>query len=473
MDDDTPTLDAAAGLASLASAVSRDWRKGTVPAKKKKVLMPVECVEQSLRRKNRWHQQEAANEATIATTLVVTLEQEANIVKNSQLVRESTRQTLLILGLNPGQHELVAAAAVTANTGSSYLRHQLPDSPRMSSMLATHDFYRNHPQTSHLSYSTGFGSLQVSMVAPGTPSPTGVDLNTMLVGGGSSSAGVRKRPRELATDAMGNAHNLFDGMSVVKDEANRVFMVGLIFEGCGGGISFDPDETQSQDGMGYSSGEGMADPLMEDQLSLGNSFLLDHQFPVDYGLDEEDDEVDIDGEPLLDELPVQPNAKKNKRKSKRTKAYTQNEDKLLSECWRDVGQDPEIGSEQKASTFWQRVHRDFHECNKFKPYQMERKCGLVSLGKRWRVIQQECNELCSTLESIEARPVSDIDMKDLVFQDVEAFMVHYEGKSFNLTHCWMIINLRPRDILALKNVCVRTKNGSLRWTLSRSISLIK
>ncbi|KAE8814533.1 C2 domain-containing protein [Hordeum vulgare] len=31
-------------------------------------------------------------------------------------------------------------------------------------------------------------------------------------------------------------------------------------------------------------------------------------------------------------------------------------------------------------------------------------------------------------------------MKDMVFQALEAFKVHYEGKSFNLTHCWMIIN---------------------------------
>ncbi|KAE8790852.1 C2 domain-containing protein [Hordeum vulgare] len=31
-------------------------------------------------------------------------------------------------------------------------------------------------------------------------------------------------------------------------------------------------------------------------------------------------------------------------------------------------------------------------------------------------------------------------MKDMVFQALEAFKVHYEGKSFNLTNCWMIIN---------------------------------
>ncbi|KAE8771879.1 Lectin-domain containing receptor kinase A4.3 [Hordeum vulgare] len=120
---------------------------------------------------------------------------------------------------------------------------------------------------------------------------------------------------------------------------------------------------------------------MEDQLGLGNSFPLDHEFPKDYGLDEEDAEVVIDGEPLFDELPAQANVKNNKWKSKWTRAYTQNEDKLLCECW-GIGQDPKTGCEQKASRFWQRVHHEFHERKKFKPYQIESKRGWVSLDKR-------------------------------------------------------------------------------------------
>ncbi|KAE8778868.1 Lectin-domain containing receptor kinase A4.3 [Hordeum vulgare] len=187
--------------------------------------------------------------------------------------------------------------------------------------------------------------------------------------------------------------------------------------------------------MGYSFDEAMPDPVMEDQLGLSNSFSLDHKFPEDYGLDEEDDEVDIYKEPLFDELPAQANAKNNKWKRKQTKAYTQNKDKLLCECWRDIGQDPNIGSEQKPPTFWQKVHREFQEHKKFKPYQMESKRWWVSLDKRWRMIQQECNKFCSILENTEARPVSGIDMKDMVFQASRAFKIHYEGKSFNLTHC--------------------------------------
>uniref|UniRef100_A0A8I6XHC0 Uncharacterized protein n=1 Tax=Hordeum vulgare subsp. vulgare TaxID=112509 RepID=A0A8I6XHC0_HORVV len=144
-----------------------------------------------------------------------------------------------------------------------------------------------------------------------------------------------------------------------------------------------------------------------------SSFPLDHEFPKDYGLDEEDDEVDIDGERLFNELPAQVNAKKQKRKQ--TKAYTHNEDKLLCECWRYIGQDPKIGFEQKASVFWLRVHHEFHEHKKFRPYQMKSNRGWVLLGKCWSVIQQKCNKFCSSLQSIETRPVSGIGMEDMVW----------------------------------------------------------
>ncbi|KAI5017904.1 hypothetical protein ZWY2020_042792 [Hordeum vulgare] len=111
---------------------------------------------------------------------------------------------------------------------------------------------------------------------------------------------------------------------------------------------------------------------MHDQVGMDlDGFPLDHEFPKDYR-QEEEDECDIEGEPLFeDELANQAAwAKQPKGKSKRTKAYTAAEDKLLCECWRYVGQDPKIGAEQKHSTFWIRVHGEFHERKKFPPYQI-------------------------------------------------------------------------------------------------------
>uniref|UniRef100_A0A8I7B200 Uncharacterized protein n=1 Tax=Hordeum vulgare subsp. vulgare TaxID=112509 RepID=A0A8I7B200_HORVV len=171
---------------------------------------------------------------------------------------------------------------------------------------------------------------------------------------------------------------------------------------------------------------------MRDQVGLDlDGFPVDHEFPEDYGLE---DECDIKAEPLFeDELANQADGTTPKRKSKRTKAYTAAEDKLLCECWRNIGHDPKKDAEQKHSTFWIRVHREFHEHKKFPPYQIASVRGWVSISKCWRVIQQECNKFCATLESVKAHPVSGIGVQDMAFQALKAFKVQYNGKCFNLT----------------------------------------
>ncbi|XBI98964.1 hypothetical protein VPH35_019135 [Triticum aestivum] len=156
-----------------------------------------------------------------------------------------------------------------------------------------------------------------------------------------------------------------------------------------------------------------------------DGFPLDQEFSDDYG-QEEEDKCDIEVEPLFEnELANQAVDPKPKRKSKRTKAYTAAKDKLLCECWRDIGQDPKTGTKQKHSTFWIHVHREFHERKKFSPYQIVSTRGWVSILKRWRVVQQECNKFCATLESVKARPVSGIGMKDMVVKDEEKFKAQY------------------------------------------------
>ena len=112
---------------------------------------------------------------------------------------------------------------------------------------------------------------------------------------------------------------------------------------------------------------GMADPFTQGQDGMDNTFLQGRKFPNDYDLEEED-EVDIDRESMFfeDELTNQANANK-KRQSIRVKAYTKDEDKLFLECWSNIGQAPKVSAEQKASTFWLRVHREYPERKKFAP----------------------------------------------------------------------------------------------------------
>ncbi|KAE8795132.1 Lectin-domain containing receptor kinase A4.3 [Hordeum vulgare] len=284
----------------------------------------------------------------------------------------------------------------------------------------------------------------MSIVAPSTPASVTIDLNAASMAGGSSSGGMSKRQREMPANMLTGARNLFDEMPTVIDDdtANR-FLENMIFEDGALAATYNPDETQSQDGRApfTQATNDPHDAFMQDQVSL-DYFPLDHEFPEDYGLEEDDYDMDIDGEPLFkDELANQTTAgAKPKRKSKRTKEYTPDKDKILCECWRDIGQDPKVGAEQKWSALWTRFHREFHERKKFPPYQMQSKRRWVSLSKCWRVIQQECNKFCATYESIKARPVSGLGMQDMVFQALEAFKVQHDGKAFHLSHCWTIIN---------------------------------
>ncbi|KAE8790174.1 DNA repair protein rhp54 [Hordeum vulgare] len=183
-----------------------------------------------------------------------------------------------------------------------------------------------YPQASRLS---GECSPEVSVVAPFTPAPTTIDLNATPVADGSSSGGARKRARQTPADQLSGARNLFDGMPSTGDND---YMQNMIFEGGAQAVGFDPDETQSQDGRGYNKDQVA---FMRDQVDVGldlDGFPLDHEFPEDYGLMEEE-ECDIKAEPLFEDgLANQADGTAPKRKSKRTKAYMAAEDKLLCEC---------------------------------------------------------------------------------------------------------------------------------------------
>ncbi|KAE8821748.1 Phospholipid-transporting ATPase 1 [Hordeum vulgare] len=72
-------------------------------------------------------------------------------------------------------------------------------------------------------------------------------------------------------------------------------------------------------------------------LGVGlEAFTLDHEFPKDNVLEEDDDDMDIDDEPLFEEELANQTVVgvKPKCKSKQTKAYTSTKDKLLCDCWR-------------------------------------------------------------------------------------------------------------------------------------------
>ncbi|KAE8791547.1 Eyes absent-like protein 4 [Hordeum vulgare] len=256
MDDDLD-LDAAGGLASSDKGKPRASRKAVVP-KPKKVLTPEQRAKESVKRKDRSHAMGARDEAIAAAAA-------QQQVTNARIVT-TTREALCTLGLNPSQHGLVnAVVAAAVSTGSSaFPRKLLPDSPDTSACNPVPGLHV-YPQASRLS---------------GECSP-------------EPEARGNTRGRRQPTSCW--ARNLFDGMPATGDDD---YMQNMIFEGGAQAAVFDPDETQSQDGRGYNEDQAA---FMRDQVGLDlDDFLLDHEFPEDYGLEKED-ECDIEAEPLFDE----------------------------------------------------------------------------------------------------------------------------------------------------------------------------
>ncbi|KAE8814582.1 Auxin response factor 3 [Hordeum vulgare] len=53
--------------------------------------------------------------------------------------------------------------------------------------------------------------------------------------------------------------------------------------------------------------------------------------------------------------------------------------------------------------------------------------------------------------------MSELSVKDVVFQDLDAFKAQHEGKSFNLTHCWIVIN--GDEKFKARYVTIRVRGG--------------
>ncbi|KAF7004564.1 hypothetical protein CFC21_019776 [Triticum aestivum] len=250
---------------------------------------------ESAKRKGRRHAADARDKAAVQAAAVATAQQELTNAR----VTAATREALYMLEVNPSQHSLVQAVVAAASTGSSaFPRMVLPDSPRTSACNPVPGFHV-YPQASRL---FGECSPDVSVVTPSTPAPAPIDLNATPMVGGSSSGDTRKCARKTPADGLSDARNLFEEMSSAVDED---YMQNLNFEGGAPGAGYYPDETQSQDGRGAFTPAAGYDPdqaaFMHDQVGIDlDGFPLDHEFPNDYGLEEED-ECDIEVEPLFED----------------------------------------------------------------------------------------------------------------------------------------------------------------------------
>ena len=111
-----------------------------------------------------------------------------------------------------------------------------------------------------------------------------------------------------------------------------------------------------------------------------------------------------------DNLPPSPIAKTSTTKrSQREANFTVDEDIKLMSAWLNVSLDAVTSTDQKHTTFWDRIWSTFHNDKKFN-------CSKDSLCSRWSTIQRETNKFCGYLVQMENRNESDKTEHDKVFR---------------------------------------------------------
>ncbi|XBI93751.1 hypothetical protein VPH35_030525 [Triticum aestivum] len=257
----------------------------------------------------------AAAKRAAERTAIKAVRHKAEVEEKKAIV--SKAHAILMAGIcrPPG---FSGGAVGPARTGSSVARP-----PHCQSLTSrTTPLSPGFPPPRHDGQTRFGGSPDVNVIASSTPRPSAViDLN---VTPGSSSGGRpsvemhRKQARPSFTGTMPSPRVLFDGMPTptapVDDPYYDQFMEEVIYEG-GHAPTFDPEETQSQDGRGQFTADEEADDRAD--YDHGDSWHEDDDIYVEGDGDEEESNDDVRDE------------KKRQSKDEQMKQYLELQTKKL------------------------------------------------------------------------------------------------------------------------------------------------
>lgn len=115
---------------------------------------------------------------------------------------------------------------------------------------------------------------------------------------------------------------------------------------------------------------------------------------------------------------------------KRGKGWTRTEDECLVKAWLDISQDPERGTSQRASDFWERIFTTYERL------QTGTQRTASALETRWKVMQKSVNKFCGAFAAVEQRNESGKTHEDKVCCIVEKKL--QQAKLLNLLHLTQI-----------------------------------
>ncbi|KAL4650110.1 hypothetical protein ACB092_01G062900 [Castanea dentata] len=145
--------------------------------------------------------------------------------------------------------------------------------------------------------------------------------------------------------------------------------------------------------------------------------------------------------------------------------FTVDEDSKLVSAWLNVSLDAVTSTDQKHTTFWDRIWSTFHNDKKFN-------CTKDSLNSWWSTIQRETNKFCGCLAQIQNHNESGKTEHDKI-EDAKAMYLSNSKNAFQLEHCWRILRNEAKWLIPRDNLKVRTRKLATQscHTFASSINL--
>jgi hypothetical protein len=145
--------------------------------------------------------------------------------------------------------------------------------------------------------------------------------------------------------------------------------------------------------------------------------------PVEDDMSNQLDENGMSSEPVTQQFPTAERTTVARPNQKRSKNFSEQEDKILVSAWLHVSLDPVLGTNQTRAAYWTRIYEHLYKTSKSTPDRSQN-----SLMHRWKTIQENVNKFCGHLSQIEGRRQSGVSIHDKVIHSYVAcvFMLLYK-----------------------------------------------
>ncbi|BAB07954.1 NAM-like protein -like [Oryza sativa Japonica Group] len=160
--------------------------------------------------------------------------------------------------------------------------------------------------------------------------------------------------------------------------------------------------------------------------------------PVEDDMSNQLDENGMSSEPVTQQFPTAERTTVARPNQKRSKNFSEQEDKILVSAWLHVSLDPVLGTNQTRAAYWTRIYEHFYKTSKSTPDRSQN-----SLMHRWKTIQENVNKFCGHLSQIEGRRQSGVSIHDKIAQAIAVFK-ELEGKPFQFLHCWSLLRSQSK-----------------------------